>query len=77
MGYEFEICYKKGKENTATDALSRITSTNLALMEIITISTDLFKEVQQSWYTDPHVADLVANLQTNPQHSSKYTWHNN
>ena len=41
MGYDYEINYKKGRENVVADALSRVNSSELMFMAISTISSDL------------------------------------
>lgn len=42
-GYNFVIQYKKGNENQAADALSRLTSQEVALCTISYVTTDLFQ----------------------------------
>ena len=47
-----KLVIKKGKENVATDALSRFTSSEFTLMAISSVPTDHFGEIQLSWETD-------------------------
>ena len=49
MRYDYDICYKKGKDNIAADALSRIHSNELVALSVSSISSDLLNEIQESW----------------------------
>jgi hypothetical protein len=44
LGFDYEIGYKKGKENIAVNALSRISSSELNALVISMISTDLMEK---------------------------------
>ena len=48
MGYDYEIRYKKGRENIIVDALSRMHSGEMVMMSISTISSNLMYEIQSS-----------------------------
>lgn len=49
MGFNFDIQYKKGKENVATDALSHIQDDEgVALMAISVVSSDLLQQIKDS-----------------------------
>jgi len=48
LGFDYEIGYKKGKENIAVNALSRISSSELNALVISMISTDLMEKNQEN-----------------------------
>ena len=74
MGYDYEISYKKGRENVAADALSRMYSSDLALMAISSISSDLMSQIQASWDNDRELRSLITQLQQKNLTGSPYTW---
>lgn len=75
MGFDYEISYKQGKENTVSNGLSRIPHvTQLYKMMVSSASTDLLQEVQDSWKNDLTVQDLIAKLQLGQGQGRKYTW---
>lgn len=74
MGFDFEIRYKKGKENSATNALSRINGTELMVIAILSVSSDLMQEIQQSWEHDPYLSQLILKLQQQLVDKSPYAW---
>ena len=62
MGYDYDISYKKGKENVVTDALSRLHNGKLMAIVISSIFTNLIQEIQKSWKNDPYIKDLISQL---------------
>lgn len=48
MGYDYEIEYKKERENIAVGTLSRITCIKLCTLGLSTISTNLIEEIKAS-----------------------------
>ena len=74
LGLDYEIVYKKGKENTAADSLSRITSAQLMELTLSTIDTELLESIKKSWEEDQELKQLTAQLATQQQSPSKYTW---
>jgi len=48
LGFDYEIRYRKGKENIAVNALSRISSSELNALVISMISTDLMEKNQEN-----------------------------
>jgi hypothetical protein len=47
FGYDYEILYKKGKENVVVDALSRKYQEDMSLFSLSFIVTDSLQEVFQ------------------------------
>lgn len=45
MGYDYEISYKKGKENVVAIAFSRVQTGELMAIAISSISTELMQEI--------------------------------
>ena len=72
MGYNFRVEYKKGKENTVADALSRI---KYALSTLIWSAAILawITEVVKSYKEDPKCSELTAQLAIAPTGHSPYT----
>ena len=48
MGYDYEICYKKGQDNVVADGLSRIPVAQLLTLSISTINTELLANSKKS-----------------------------
>lgn len=49
--FDYEISHKKGKDNIATDALSRITGMEVMIITLSTIEPTLVQEIKKSWDT--------------------------
>ena len=45
MGYDYESSYKKGKENLVVNALSRMNYSELLVMEVFGISSELMTKI--------------------------------
>ena len=63
MGYDYEINYKKGRENVVANAFSRMNSSELMFMAISTISSELMQQIQSTWDTDAKLRELILQLQ--------------
>lgn len=74
MGYDYSISYKKGKENTVVDALSR-RDEPAHLHSISGVVSELFKEVQHTWTTDSNLQKLISTLQTSTCSKPYYRYH--
>lgn len=64
MQFDFEIEYKKGKDNKAAAALSRLHVAELSAMTLSTVRTDLLQDIGRSWAEDPALKELTNQLQT-------------
>ena len=52
MGFSYTIQYKSGTENLAAEAFSRISGTEILLIAISLINSDLQEKIQQSYEHD-------------------------
>jgi hypothetical protein len=55
LGYDYEIIYKKGKENVVVDALSRKYEEEGSLFSLSFIVVDWVNEVHNEWFIDPKI----------------------
>jgi hypothetical protein len=78
LGYDFEIIYKKGKENMVADALSRKYEDVEALLSALSIIHHYWIiEARDEWKNDPSVWKLIQQLQKDPSVSNTFVWNNN
>jgi len=59
MGFQYEIQHKSGVENKAADAFSRVQGSELLLMAISTIQSDLMSLIEQTWQQDPVLQHIM------------------
>jgi hypothetical protein len=77
LGYDFEIVYKKGKQNVVAYALSRNDEDVEAfLCAISIIQPDWIIEVRDEWKNDEKVWTLIERLQQDSSASDTFTWKN-
>jgi transposase InsO family protein len=77
LGYDFEIVYKKGKQNVVADALSRKDEDVEAfLCAISIIQPDWIIEARDEWKNDGKVWTLIERLQQDFGASDTFTWKN-
>lgn len=76
MGYNFEIRYKKGKDNVVADALSRVSGSELLSMVLSQDHSGFYDSLKLLWETDPHLRNIIADLQANKASHSQFTFTN-
>ena len=77
LGYDFEIIYKKGKQNVVANALSRKDEDVEALLCTISIiQLDWINEAREEWKNEEEVRALIRNLQQDSSTSDTFSWQN-
>jgi hypothetical protein len=74
FGYDYEIIYKKGKDNVVVDALSQKYEDEGSLFSLSFIVPDWLQVVRQEWLHDPKSLHLIQQLQSNSPVSPGYSW---
>ena len=75
--YDFEIIYKKWKQNIVVDALSRKDEDVEALLCAISIiQPQWITEARDEWKNDEEVWTLIQKLQQDPSKSDTFNWKN-
>jgi hypothetical protein len=77
LGYDFEIIYKKGKQNVVADALLRKDEDVQAfLYAILILQPEWIDEARDEWKNDEEVWTLIHKLQQDPNASDTFSWKN-
>ena len=76
-GIDYEVGYKKGSENGAADALSRVQSTELFSLVATLITTDLAQRIEASWIEDEKLQAIIEKLKAGKVAKKHYVWSNN
>jgi hypothetical protein len=74
FGYDYEIIYKKGKDNVVVDALSQKYEEEGSLFSLSFIVPDWLQAVHQEWLQDPKSSHLIQQLQTKAPAPPGYSW---
>ncbi|GKD40675.1 retrotransposon-related protein [Tanacetum coccineum] len=75
MGFDYEISYKKGSENVAVDALSRLSNAGELLQMVATsLTADVYQRIVNGWLTDDKIKGIIQGLQTGTKITKHYEW---
>ena len=71
LGFDFEITYKKGKENVLADALSQLPEQ--AEISAVSLSTsDFLKDIKREWQEDLETSKIIKKLEEAPSSVAHY-----
>ncbi|KAH9289301.1 hypothetical protein KI387_033418, partial [Taxus chinensis] len=74
-GYDFEIIYKKGKENVVADELSRRdTSVDSLLCGMSMLTGNWVDEARLEWDQDKDTQSIIQNIKQSSITSNKFEW---
>ena len=76
LGFDYEIEFKKGKDNVVVDALLRVTCGTLSTITVSSLSTILLAAIKESWQKDKDVQLLIQELTLQPNSHPHYSWVN-
>eukprot|EP00253_Pinus_taeda_P017484 PITA_17484 len=75
LGYDFEIIYKKGKQNVVSNALSKKDDDVEALLcSISIIQPNWINEAREEWKNDEEMWALIQKLQQDSNTSDTFSW---
>ena len=73
LGHEFEIIYKKGKENIVANALSKKDEKDKALLCALSILQENWVvEAKEEWKDDAATSNLIQQIKSDPSSSDKF-----
>ena len=77
LGYDFEIIYKKGKDNVVVDALSRKDEDVEGMLCAISLPQFVWiDEARIEWKQDQKACKIIQQLEDNPNSLGKFVWKN-
>ena len=75
MGYDYEITYKKGKDNIVVDYFSRIFNDHVSLSSIYMPIPNWLQYVQLGYVNDSSLYEIIQQLASNPSVVPHYFWY--
>ena len=74
LGYDYEIIYKKWKDNNVADALSCQFEEEGTLLAISLPIPRWIEEARREWFSHPGLSQLISQLQVDPNSTKGYSW---
>lgn len=73
MQFDFEIEYKKGRENKAADALSKQVTSDLLMISVSPADHTLFDRIKNLWHKDPELVNVINKIETQGEEVKEHT----
>jgi hypothetical protein len=74
LGYDYEILYKKGRDNIVVNTLSRQYEDAGSLLTLSVPIPELLEVAHQQLFVDPDTTHLICWLQDDPEPPCEYSW---
>lgn len=74
LGYDYELRYKKWKDNRVADALSRVPAEQAQLSALASVQPAWLQEVLDSYQGDEDIQQLISELVISNSHKPHYTY---
>ena len=74
MGYDYEITYKKGKDNLVADALSCTFDDHASVSVISILIPNWLQSVQEGYVNESSLSKIIQQLVSNPSVVPHYSW---
>ena len=74
MGYDYEITYKKGKDNILEDALSHTFDNHVSLSVVSMPILNWLQSVHKGYVNDSSLFEIIQYLSSNPSAIMNYPW---
>ena len=74
LGYDYEIIYKKGRENVMVDALPHQYEESRSLLTLFMHISEWLEVVHKDCFNDPTTVQLIRTLQEFPHITNGYSW---
>ena len=72
MEFDYEIQYKKGKDNVVADALSRVEGSEILHMVMTVLECDLMQQIQSAYQENANTKKIMEELQVNSKAKKYY-----
>ena len=73
LGFDYEITYKKGKENVLVDALSQLPE-QVEVSAISLPTSDFLEDIKMEWQEDSETSKIIKKLEEAPSSVAHYNW---